>query len=137
MRNQLASALLAVLAASACSSEEPALPTDAERLAQPADAAFGERLFRQCATCHNRAPDARHRVGPNLWSVVGEEAARHPDFTYSRAMERAEIVWTAERLDAYIEDPQAVVPGGRMAYQGMPSEADRRDLVAYLATLED
>ena len=137
MRIQLASATLTLFLLAACGGSDESFPSEEERLAQPADAVFGERVFRQCAPCHNRAPDASHRVGPNLWGIVGADAARHPDFSYSRALERADLVWEETVLDAYLLEPQAVVPGGRMAYQGMPSEADRRDIIAYLRTLQD
>jgi cytochrome c len=128
--------LLVVLVA--CAEEEEApLPTDEERLAAMPDPAYGQRLFRQCAVCHNAAPDAGHRVGPNLWGVMSAEAGRHPDFSYSRALERANLVWDEETLGAYIADPQAVIPGGRMAYAGMESPADRRDLIAFLKTRQN
>lgn len=137
MRDQLASASLAVLLIAACGSEEEIVPSEEERLAQAPNIELGERRFRQCAPCHNRAPDAGHRVGPNLWGISGQDAGRFPDFSYSRAMQRSELVWDDATIDAYITDPQGLIPGNRMAYNGMPSEADRRDLIAYLATLQD
>lgn len=107
-----------------------------ERLAMPADAANGEREARICRTCHEVAEGAKHRVGPNLWGVVGAEAGRHADFRYSKALERAGLVWDEATLDAYLVAPQGLIPGGRMAYAGMPDAADRRDVIAYLATLK-
>jgi len=98
----------------------------------PGDAVLGQRLFRQCAVCHDVQKEGEHRVGPNLWGVVGEEAGRHADFAYSRALLRSEVVWDEATLDAYIAEPQAVISGGRMGYQGNPSPADRRDMIAYL-----
>jgi cytochrome c len=128
--------LLLVLAA--CGAEPPAEAplTEAERLAMPASAASGQRLAQICRTCHEVGEGTGHRVGPNLWGVVGAEAARHGDFAYSRALERSGLVWDEAALHAYLANPQAVVPGGRMAYPGMPSEADRRDVIAYLRTLD-
>lgn len=135
MRIALARPILAVLLATGCGSEGPDPATrEAERLALPADAANGQRLFRACAVCHDAARSADHRVGPNLWGVVGAPAGRHPDFAYSRALERSGVVWSEEVLDAYLADPEAVIPGGRMAYAGAKSAADRRDIIAYLKT---
>lgn len=121
----------------ACGGEAPerrALTTE-ERLALAPDAANGRRLAQACRTCHEVAEGTGHRVGPNLWGVVGAPAGRHPDFAYSRALERSGLVWDAATLDAYLTNPQAVIPGGRMAYPGNPEEADRRDVVAYLEAL--
>jgi cytochrome c2 len=141
MNRQLTSLLCLALALAACGGrEEPGereAPKSADRLEAPADTAFGRRLFRQCAQCHDARPADGHRVGPNLWSVLGEQAARHPDFRYSRAMEASGIVWDETSLDAYIRSPQAFIPGNRMAYDGMADPADRRDLIAYLRSLED
>ena len=117
-------------------SDTPEKSTE-ERLAAAPDPALGQSLFRQCAICHNAAPDAGHRVGPNLWGIYGQTAAHHPDFAYSGAMKKADIVWDETALNAYIASPQSFVPGNRMAYQGMPDPADRRDLIAWLETLQD
>ena len=38
----------------------------------------------------------------------------------------------AEAIDAFLADPQTVVPDNRMPYAGMPDAADRADLIAYL-----
>lgn len=135
MWTRMASVSLAAFLLASCEREDaPPVPVE-ERLALPADVANGQRLFRQCAVCHNTAKGAGHRVGPNLWGVYGEAAGRHPDFAYSRALERSGIVWDEETLDAFIEKPEAVVPGGRMAYQGNGNPADRRDIIAYLEAL--
>ena len=127
--------VLALLAACGSEPEGSPPPSPAERLAMPADAANGARLSRICRTCHEVSEGTGHRVGPNLWGIAGAEAARHGDFRYSAALSRAEIVWDREALDAYLLDPQGLVPGGRMAYAGMPEAADRRDVIAYLETL--
>ena len=126
--------LLLILAACSGEAPPPTLGVE-ERLAAPADAEAGRRLGRICRTCHEVAEGTGHRVGPNLWGVVGAEAGRHADFKYSRALERSGIVWDEAALDAYLENPQGLIEGGRMAYAGMPDEADRRDVIAYLATL--
>ena len=131
-------ALLPLLALFACAKEEagPALTAD-ERLAVAPDAENGQRLSRICRTCHEVAKGTGHRVGPNLWGVAGAEAARHADFSYSQALSRSGVVWDEAALDAYLANPQGLIPSGRMAYAGMPKAADRRDVIAYLATLRD
>jgi cytochrome c len=97
--------------------------------AMAADAAHGKELFIACAACHTEKPDA---IGPNLKGVFGRKSAALDDFRYSNPMKRANLVWDATNLRAYLLDPQAKVKGNRMPFGGVanPSEAD--DLVAYL-----
>jgi len=99
--------------------------------APAADAAHGKELFLGCAACHTEKPDA---IGPSLKGVFGRKSAALDDFRYSNPMKRANLVWDADNLRAYLLDPQAKVKGNRMPFGGVanPSEAD--DLVAYLQT---
>jgi cytochrome c len=96
-----------------------------------ADAEHGKELFVGCAACHTEKPDG---IGPNLKGVYGRKSAALEDFRYSNPMKRANLVWNAENLRAYLIDPQAKVKGNRMPFGGVadPKEAD--DLVAYLTT---
>jgi cytochrome c len=118
--------------------EEKAAPVRSaeERLSAEPDAENGRRVFLQCATCHERTEGAPHRVGPNLWEIYGADAARLDDFAYSSAMKNSGWVWDDATLDAYLENPAKSLPGGRMAFAGMRNPANRRDLIAFLKTLQ-
>ena len=96
------------------------------------DAQRGEKLFTDCRACHTLQP-AVHNVGPSLAGVVGRKAGSAEDFRYSPAMKRSGLTWDPATLSAFIADPQAVVPGNRMPYSGMPNAKDVSDLLAYLA----
>lgn len=95
------------------------------------DAARGEVKFQDCAACHKLEPGANN-VGPSLHGLFGRKAGELADFRYSPAIKRSGISWTAETIEKFIADPQAMVPGNRMPYAGMASADDRADLVAYL-----
>lgn len=124
-----------LLSLAACGgSEESELSTE-ERLAAPPDLERGRRAFRACAVCHEIADGAMHRVGPNLYDVIGAEAAAQPGFAYSRALREAEVVWTDEALDAWIANPTGFIRGTRMAFQGEPDPAERRDIIAYMKSV--
>ncbi|MGN6517581.1 MAG: c-type cytochrome [Rhizomicrobium sp.] len=104
--------------------------------AQAADAAHGAAVFQRCAICHSNSKGAPAKIGPDLFGVVGRKAGTQANFSYSSAMKNSGITWTPDKLEAYVEHPQATVPGNRMAFAGITSTADARDLVAYLQTLK-
>jgi cytochrome c len=95
------------------------------------DAGRGEARFQECAACHKLEAGA-NEVGPSLHGVFMRKAGELADFRYSPAMKRSGIIWTAETLDKYIADPQALIPANRMPYAGMATADDRADLIAYL-----
>ena len=101
-----------------------------------ADAKNGATVFERCVICHSNAKGAPAKIGPNLFGVVGRKAGTTPEFAYSAAMKSAGFVWTTDKLTAYAQHPQAVVPGNRMAFGGISSGKDAADLAAYLATLK-
>ena len=93
----------------------------------------GARQFRRCQSCHTLNEGGRHTVGPNLYSVIGHEAASAEGFNYSPQLTEAGLTWDVETLDAWIENPRAMVPGNRMSFVGLRDAADRRDVIGYLA----
>jgi len=95
------------------------------------DAARGEKLFAECAACHSLDRTVES-VGPSLYGVIGRKAGEGGDFRYSPALKRSGIVWNEPAIDGFIADPQAVVPGNRMPFAGIPDAAARADLIAYL-----
>ncbi|MDU8942682.1 c-type cytochrome [Ovoidimarina sediminis] len=95
----------------------------------------GERLFAECAGCHEVGQGARHRIGPHLNGLFGRRAGSLDDFRYSKSLARVGangIEWHADTLDAYIENPRTFASGTRMSYPGMKDAAERADLLAYL-----
>jgi cytochrome c2 len=115
----------------------PDEPQVAELLAQ-ADADRGQAASRACAACHTFEQGGPHRIGPNLWGIVGEQFAHHDDYSYSAALQaRSDETWTIEALDQFIANPREFAPGTTMAYAGMRRDDQRADLLAYLSTLSD
>jgi cytochrome c len=101
--------------------------------AQSVDA--GRKAFNECVACHSTAKGV-NGVGPSLAGILGSRAGEVEGFRFSGPMKRSGIVWTAETLDQYIANPQAVVPGTRMPYSGMQDAEMRAALVKYLETLK-
>lgn len=98
-----------------------------------ADLTNGARQFRRCQSCHTLNEGGRHTVGPNLHGIMGRAAASAEGFSYSRQLTEAGLTWDVETLDAWIENPRAMVPGNRMSFVGLRDAADRRDVIGYLA----
>lgn len=97
-----------------------------------ADIDKGKVAFEQCAACHS-LDGSGNDDGPTLKGVIGRKAGSLEDFRYSAAMKRSDVTWDAATLDKYIADPQAFIPGNRMAFAGIAEGSQREDLIAYLA----
>ncbi|MCL4767021.1 MAG: c-type cytochrome [Hyphomicrobiaceae bacterium] len=101
------------------------------------DAARGERVFQRCYACHSVDPDETADLqGPSLFRILGRPAAAKSGFAYSDAMRKRAaggLVWDTATLDAYVADPESVVPGTLMSSSPVPSAEDRADLIAYLS----
>jgi len=100
-------------------------------LAAAADPDKGKAVFEQCAACHS--PDGTGDYdGPSLKGIIGRKAGSLEDYRYSAAMKRSDVTWDAATLDKYVADPQAFIPGNRMAFAGIGDQAQRDDLIAYI-----
>jgi len=76
------------------------------------DLAAGEKVFSKCKGCHQVGQGAKNRIGPHLNGVFGRKAAAVEGFHYSKGILRAAsdgLIWDLERLDAYLENPKALV----------------------------
>ena len=95
------------------------------------DAANGQDVFIQCSSCHVLEAGV-NRIGPSLAGIVGRTAGTVEGYTYSEANANSGITWTKEKLFQYLENPQRIVPGTKMAFVGLPDGQDRADIIAYL-----
>jgi len=98
------------------------------------DVAAGKTAFTQCMACHSI--DGSNGAGPSLKGIDGRKAGSFPGFRFSRAMKAAPHDWDAKTLEAYLADPQKLVPGNVMPFSGIADAKQRADLVAYVLTLK-
>ncbi|MEY1554205.1 cytochrome c family protein [Yoonia sp. R2331] len=122
--------------AGADETEEVVEEIDFAEVMASASAEDGEGLWRNCQSCHALEP-GKHGTGPALYGVVDRQVAFYDDFNYSGALVAVAETWTAENLNAFLENPKGYAPGTAMGYNGMRKIEDRADLIAYLDSLDD
>lgn len=99
---------------------------------EDAQLALGKKVYRKCKACHTLEDGGRHRVGPNLYGVMGAKIAAKDGFAYSKAFTDSSMIWSDENIDAYLLKPKEFIPGNRMTFVGLKKEEDRKAVIAYL-----
>jgi cytochrome c len=100
--------------------------------AADADSGRGQRVFNACAPCHSLEPD-RNMTGPSLAQLWNRKAGGLPSFErYSEVLKSSGIVWDDKTLDQWITDPEHLIPGNQMTFQGLKNAQQRADLLAFL-----
>jgi cytochrome c len=96
------------------------------------DPAAGEKVFAVCRTCHQIGENAKNAVGPVLNGLIGRKAGSVEGYDYSAANKVSGITWDEATFREYIKDPQAKIPGTKMAFAGIKDEKKINDLIAFL-----
>ena len=84
------------------------------------DVAKGEQVFKKCMACHT-VNDKTNKVGPHLVGIVGRPVASVEGYNYSESMKAhaaTSAVWDEAALQAYLENPKAIVAKSKMAFAG-------------------
>ena len=103
-----------------------------------ASADNGKEVFKACTQCHTPEKGGQHKLGPNLWGIIGRDIGKAAGFTnYSPAVLGKGGKWDWASVANYAYDPKGFIPGNRMAYNGLKDNTDLADLLAYLRTLAD
>ena len=100
-----------------------------------ADLGKGKKVFKKCASCHSSAEGAKHKVGPNLWDVVGRAKASAKGYVFSSALKYKGGDWSFADLDQFLISPKSYVKGTKMSFSGLKKAGDRAAVIAYLRTL--
>jgi cytochrome c len=118
-----------------CSAVSTVEVASAQMLPPSARPSDGAALFRQqCATCHATSLSDTPRQGPPLIRIIGQQAGRVDGFHYSPGLAQAGFTWDENTLDAWLTNPQAVIPGAIMAYRQSKPET-RAAIITYLKEL--
>lgn len=104
----------------------------AARAQPPRDIAAGQALYEaKCGGCHSVD---ENRVGPRHRNVVGRKVASLQDYDYSPALKKLGGVWTPDRIDMWLQGPQAMASGATMFF-AVPDADQRRNITAYLVSV--
>eukprot|EP00992_Anisonema_acinus_P015617 TRINITY_DN9816_c0_g1_i2.p1 TRINITY_DN9816_c0_g1~~TRINITY_DN9816_c0_g1_i2.p1 ORF type:complete len:102 (+),score=23.83 TRINITY_DN9816_c0_g1_i2:63-368(+) len=99
------------------------------------DATRGKKLFdARALQCHSVA-EGQNGTGPSLYKIVGRSAGTVKGFSYSAANKNSACTWDEETLFKYLENPKKFMPGTKMSFAGVKSAKDRKDIIAYMATI--
>ena len=124
--------------AAASTSSAPAGPEPIAPLLAAADIAAGQDKAKLCVTCHSFDKGGPNKIGPNLYSVVGDEIAHdRGGFAFSAVLKAKGGTWTVDNLNQWLWKPQSFARGTKMTFIGLPRAQDRANVVAYLNSLSD
>ena len=93
------------------------------------------QAFEPCRACHVLTRDAGQKPGPQLAGVIGRPVAGDAGFDYSPALQAARNkgdVWTPERLELFLSDPEALYAGTWMGSPPVRDAKARADLLCVL-----
>lgn len=99
--------------------------------------AAGAKVFKKCATCHTDVKGGKHKIGPNLWNIVGGKIASYQGFQYSSALKGLGGEWDYQKLSAFLAKPSTFAKGTKMTFAGLKKGAERAAVISYLRTKSD
>jgi cytochrome c len=94
--------------------------------------AAGEKAFAKCQSCHTINAGGANGIGPNLHGTMGKAVAGHAGFAYSAELKAVGGTWDWDKMDAWLKNPKAMVPGTKMSFAGLGKVEDRAAIAAYL-----
>ncbi|KAF0145803.1 MAG: cytochrome c [Rhodospirillaceae bacterium] len=108
------------------------------------DAAAGEKVFARCKSCHTAEKGGNHKVGPNLFGVIGRSCGSTDFSRYSAGMKACagkSLAWETANIGKYIVDASKFLEEltGKKGQGMTPQKLDDKqlaDVIAYLSSLK-
>lgn len=97
----------------------------------------GMVVAKKCTACHSFEKGKPHKVGPNLWNILGQKVASKEGYVYSNAMKDIDVTWSYEELFAFLQNPKKYVPGTKMSFIGIKKPKDIANLMEFLRNKGD
>lgn len=89
----------------------------------------------RCMECHEVLLPGTFNGRISLVGLIGRPVAGATDAEYSAGLRAIAGVWTAERLGAFLENPEKFAPGTSMAAGAIADLTTRRQVVEFLSKL--
>lgn len=124
-----------------------ALTAGAAQAQDAGDATRGEVVAKKCLACHTFDKGGANKVGPNLYGVMTRGVAALDGYKYSDGLVAAaekQPEWTEAQLMDYLDDPTGWMRAtlddpkarSKMTFK-LGDEQQRRDIIAYMQTMQD
>ncbi len=113
----------------------PETPIDVPALMKLANAEAGSNVAKKCMACHTLGKGEPHKVGPNLWNIVGETKGVREGYKFSPALTAKGGKWTEEDLFHFLHKPRLFIPGTKMSFVGLDKPQDIANVIEFLKTL--
>ena len=105
---------------------------DLDLLSEAGDPVAGRKVFNKCKVCHLLEKDGVHRIGPNLFGVLGRASGTVKGYRFSKAMRKAGVIWGRQSLSQYLKKPRDFIVGTKMAFGGLADPQDVQDVIAFI-----
>ena len=92
----------------------------------------GKKIASKCASCHNFNKGEPHKIGPNLFEIVGKPIGKTNDYAYSKAMSSFGNKWNYENLSSFLYKPKNYINGTKMNFAGLKNVEDRANIILWM-----
>ena len=96
-----------------------------------------QNVLARCEECHRLGPARENDTRISLWGVHGRALDAGDPALKSESLRSAGGTWNTGRLDAFLADPQRVVPGTAMPGAGLDDDRLRARVVGALEEMTD
>ena len=110
---------------------------DIDLLIKEANAQNALKTIKKCAACHSFDKNAPHKIGPNLWNVIGHKVASKSGYQYSAALSSKKVMWNYSEMYKFLKSPRKYAKGTKMSFAGIKKDTDLANVIEYLRLKSD